>query len=257
MGLTATYDPILSRIRLAATALGATADHALVWRTTDNYITYTLIRGANPAAISGGGGVLNIDDYEFVPGVLLGYQIASYNAAGVLQASFTTTITQDLTAIWMKVPAAPFLNREVEASVRFPISRRARSSLFDVVGRTMPVAVSDIGSSREFTLQLRTESASDERDLDYLFASGEVLLLQRPAVMDQFPGGYFAHGDVSREPGPDAEFYMFPERRYWQVPLTEVAIPGPAVVGSAYTIASMLAEYATITAVLAGNATIA
>lgn len=248
MSLTATYDPVLGRIRLAGTALGVTADHALVWRSTDNFATFTPVRGANPVAVTGQ--LANVDDYEFEPGVPLTYQMTSYDAAGVQQASFTVGITQDLTEVWLKVPAAPFLNTTVTVVDHGEVTRRSRAGVFDVVGRPLPVSVGDVASSQAFTLYLLTQNGAAERNLDFLFASGEVVFLQLPSTVDYFPGGYYSVGSVSRVPT-----MRLSPRRVWTVPLTEVAEPGPAVVGSSYTWGSVVADYATWGDLIADNAT--
>lgn len=251
MSLSATYDPVLSRIRLSATLLGATATRCVFWRTTNGFVTYDTVRGGWPVTVTGQNAA--VDDYEFVPGVPLRYRVQSYtNADLTAVATYDVTITQDLDVAWLKVPAAPFLNQPVTVTERSDITRRSRSALFDVVGRTLPVMVGDVASSIAYTLELLTNTPAEERNLDYLFASGEVALLQLPSTVEHLPGGYFAVGDVSRKPTLRRS-----PRRIWSVPLTQVAAPGSAVIGSAYTISSMLAEYATISAVMAGNATIA
>jgi hypothetical protein len=248
--LTASYDPVLSRIRLAGTLLGASATYAVFERSDNGFVSSVVVRGGSHVTVTSQNAA--VDDYEWTPGATTTYRVTSYNVSNVQQAQTATSLVQDLTSVWLKVPAAPFLNAPVTVVDRSDITRRSRSGLFDVVGRTMPVMVGDVASSLAYTLQLLTETPAEERDLDYLFASGEVVFLQLPSTVEHFPGGYFTAGDVSREPT-----LRLSPRRVWTVPLTEVAIPGPAVVGSAYTIASMLAEYATISAVIADNATIA
>lgn len=250
MSLTATYDPVLSRIRLSATLLGATATRCVFWRTTNGFVTYDTVRGGWPVTVTGQNA--SLDDYEFVPGVPCKYRVQSYTNANLTAvATYDVTITQDLNVVWLKVPAAPFLNQPVTVGDRSPIRRRSRSGLFDIVGRTNPVMVGDVASSIGYDLELLTSTPGEERNLDYLFASGEVVFLQLPSTVEHFPGGYFSVGDVSREPTLRRS-----ARRIWSVPLTQVAAPDSSVVGSAYTISSMLAEYATVTAVMAGNATI-
>jgi hypothetical protein len=248
MTLAATYDPVLGRIRLAGTFLSP-AVYAVFDRTVDG-VRYTTVRGGARVDVSGQNA--NADDYEFPPGVPITYRLRAYSAADALLATSTATITQDLDRVWLKVPAAPVLNRPVIVVERSAVGRRARRGVFDVPGRTLPVVVGDLASGLEYTLQLLTATAAEERDVDYLFASGEIVLVQLPSTVEHFPGGYYSVGDVSRTPTT-----RLSARRIWEVPLTEAAAPGPEVVGSAYTIASMLAEYATVTAVIAGNATIA
>lgn len=249
MGLTATYDPVLSRIRLSATLLGATATRCVFWRTTNGFVTYHTVRGGFPVPVSGQNA--SIDDYEWEPGVPLKYRVQSYTDADLTGvATYDVTITQDLDVVWVKVPAAPFLNQPVIVSDRSAVRRRSRAGVFDVVGRTLPVAVGDIASSRAFTLELLTQTAADETNLDYVFASGEVVFLHLPSTVEHFPGGYYSVGDVERETTLRAS-----ARRVWSVPLTEVAAPGPDVIGPAYTWTSVLSDFATWNDVIAANAT--
>lgn len=248
MSLTATYDGVLSRIRLAATLLGATATYAVFERTV-NGVTYATLRGGGHVTVSTENA--GVDDYEWTPGVATTYRVTSYDAADVQQAQFTAVITQDLTAAWLKVPAAPYLNTAVTVVGRSEVTRKSRAGLFPVVGRSKPVMVGDVASSRSYTLQLLTQAPADESNMDYLFASGEVVFLQLPSTVTGLIGGYFAVGDVTWAPT-----IRLSTRRVWSIPLTEVAPPGADVIGSAYTIASMIAEYATIADVIADNATI-
>jgi hypothetical protein len=248
MALDATYDPVLSRVRLTATSLGASATYAVFDRTVDGGITYTTIRGGSAAQVTAQNAA--VDDYEFEAGVAITYRVRSYNVSDVLQQTFTDTITQDLSVVWLKVPAAPYLNTAVTVVDRSAVERKSRAGLFPIVGRTLPVMVGDVAGSQQFTLQLLTQTAADERDLDYVFVSGEVVFLHLPSTVEHFPGGYFAVGDVTRE-----TTLRLSARRVWSVPLTEVAKPGPAVVGPAYTWASAIAEYATWSDLIADNAT--
>lgn len=247
MSLTATYDGVLSRIRLAGTVLGASATYAVFDRTVDGGITYTTIRGGSHVAVTTQ--LANLDDYEWAPGVATTYRVRSYNVSNVLQATFTVAKTQDIPVPWLKVPAAPFLNMPCEIVDGGEVTRRSRAGVFDVVGRTNPVAVGDIASSLAYTLTLLTRTSTDERNLDYLFASGEIVQLQLPAGEDHVPDGYFSVGDVSR-----VRTLRRSRNRVWTVPLIQVAQPGADVIGSSYTWASVVADYASWTALIAANA---
>lgn len=247
------YDGTLSRLRISATALAATATTATVERSVSGIGLWSTVRGGTAVAVTGA--ACKLDDYEWPadPGAALNYRVTAYNAGGVQVDQVAALVAAPtLTAPWLKVPAAPYLNRTVAVVDRDDIARRARQGVFDVVGRSVPVVVGDVASGLTYTLRLLTETAADERDLDYVFASGELVFIQLPAGVEHFPGGYYAVGDTSRR----ATTQRSP-RRVWTVPLTEAAAPGVDVVGAAYTIASMLAEYATCSLVLAGNATIA
>ncbi|MDX3006742.1 hypothetical protein PWY87_34060 [Kribbella solani] len=252
MALTATYDPVLSRIRLSADLLGATATRCVFWRTTNGFVSYDTVRGGWPVTVNSQNA--SLDDYEWTPGVATTYRVQSYTAANLTAvATYDVTITQDLTSVWLKVPAAPYLNTPVQVLDRSEVTRRSRAGVFDVVGRSRPVMVGDVASSRSYTVQLLTESATEESNLDYLFASGEVVFVQLPSTVSYIPGGYFSVGDTASVPF-DKGGDVAPLRR-WSVPLTEVAAPGPAVIGPVYTWTSVLNDYPTWTALLAANAT--
>jgi hypothetical protein len=244
MALTLSYDPGLSRIQLALTGAGGTAVTALFDRSADGGVTYTTIRGASAVAIAGTNA--NANDYEFPVGRVITYRVRTYTAGGALVDTFTATTSQNLDQAWLKVPAAPYLNQPVTVVDRSEVTRRSRSALFDVVGRSFPVMVGDVASSVSYTLELLTEDVAARISLDYLFASGEVVFLHLPVLVEDLIGGYFAVGDVSNEPP-----LRLSKRRVWRVPLTQVAAPGPEVIGPAYTWASVLADYATWSGVLA------
>lgn len=248
MALTATYDPVLSRIQLAATLLGASATYAVFDRTTDGGITYTVVRGGTAAAVSSQNA--NLDDYEFPAGVATTYRVRSYNVSNVLQQTFTVAITQDLTDVWLKVPAAPFMNRKITVSSSGDRTRPARRAVFDIVGRSKATVVSDIRSSASHDLRIRTFTQAEEETLDYILSSGEILFFHLPLANNCMPDGYYSAGDVVwGPPGSRAK----PDRIF-TVPLIEANPPGPEVLASAYTWTSVLADYATWTTLLAANA---
>lgn len=246
MALTATYNSDLSRIRLAGTVLG-TSTYAVFDRTL-NGITYTTVRGGSDAPVTAS--TAHVDDYEFPVGVLITYRVRSYNASNVLQATFTTTITQALVDPWLKSVSRPYLNREIFAADASDVVHTNRTHTFPILGRSYPVAVTDVSSQRGYDLTVATLIKDEADVLRYMVTSGDILFLHAPADFP-VPGGYFVVGDVK-----EARQNLPWERRWFTLPLTEVAPPGADVVGTTYTIASMLAEYATITAVIADNATI-
>ena len=247
MALTATYDGALSRIELAGGSLGASATYAVFDRTL-NGITYTTVRGGTHVAVASG--VASVNDYEFPVDVPITYRVRSYNASDVLQATFTVAITQAQPDPWLKSVQRPFLNQQIDAADASDVTHLNRSQVFQIVGRSGGVAVTDIGAGLAYELTVTTFTSGDAADLRYLVTSGDILFLHTPADFP-VPGGYYTVGDV-RETRQTLPW----ERRWFTLPLTQVAQPGPEVIGTTYTIASMLAEYATITDVIADNATI-
>jgi hypothetical protein len=244
MGLTATYDPVLSRIRLAGTVLGATGTKVMVTRSTNGGLSFDVVRGGFDAPYSGGS--FNVDDYEFPAGVPIQYKMVT------LDHTYTATITQDLDSIWMKVPAAPFLNRKITVRSVTEIKRAARQQVFPIVNRDNPVITSDRRTAPEFGMEIRTFGPAEEFDMEYLLATAEIIFIHLPYDETCMRGGYYGVGDVTwKAPNSTSG------DRIWSLPLTTGAAPPPDVVGSTYTCLALVADYATCSAVVAGNATCA
>lgn len=159
----------------------------------------------------------------------------------------TSTIVPVLDRVWLKSLTRPFLNRPVTVVGFTDPSRPARSTEHDVVGRTNPVARNDLRSSRRWTVDLYTKTASDAQTLDFLLASGDVMLLHVPRGAD-VPGGYVQIKDTGQR-HPDGR--VRGAARVFTLPLVEVAPPGPDVAATIGTWTSVLAGYADWNAVLA------
>lgn len=162
----------------------------------------------------------------------------------------TSSITPSLNdQFWLKVPARPFLNRPVTVLDFSDIERPDRGGLFDVVGRSMPVAVTDVATSRRYTLTLSTNTPTAASDLDLVIASGDLLFLHAPPSCP-VPTGYWKCGQLTQ-----SRRTVRGVRRYFDLPLTEVAAPAPDVSGSTSTWATVLATYATWQDVLNAHTT--
>jgi hypothetical protein len=162
----------------------------------------------------------------------------------------TTNITPTLTSAWFKVPARPSLNTPVTISWDGSITRPSRTGLFDVLGRTAPVAVTDVQGSRRLTLTFITATVEEANDLDRRLSSGEPVFIQAPTPDASVPTLYAVLGDISMtRPANTAK------RRYFSVPLTEVAAPGATVYSDTYTYADVIADYVSYATVISGVAT--
>lgn len=247
MSLTATYHDDRGRVRLAASSLGATATYAVFDRTVDG-ITYTTVRGASETPVVSQAAVM--DDHEFPANLEVTYRVRSYNASDVLQQTFTTTITVTLDVVWVKIPAAPVLNRTITVTEVGDVTRPARGTVFPVVGRTFPVSVSAVRGSRQFSIEVMTVGGSETDNFDLMLMSGQTIFLHVPTDFP-VPSLYASVGDVGIVQGAKGD-----EARFFTLPLTEVAAPDASVIGSSYVIQNVINDYATITAMIADNATI-
>lgn len=240
MSLSATLDPILSRVRLAGTALdeGTTA----LFERSKNNLYWTTVRGGSAVSISGSD-TADLDDYEFVPNAVNYYRVTAGSDV------FTTTITPSQSGVWFKSITRPFLNRAVEVVDYNDISRPARNGVFEVIGRSYPVAVTDVRSSRRWTYEVKTETVVDADALELVFASGDPLYVQTDGVHD-IPGGYVVVEDMTR-----SRFGHRSTRRHFTLPVIEVAPPASDVVGATSTWETLVAEFGTWADVLAAFGT--
>ena len=108
---------------------------------------------------------------------------------------FAGTITPAIGGVWLKSIARPFLNRQVVVVDYSDVERPSRAGVFDVVGRSLPVSVSDVRGSRRWTLEVLANTLDAADDLDLLLASGDTLLVQVPAGSG-VPAGYVEVGDT-------------------------------------------------------------
>jgi hypothetical protein len=240
MTLTPTYDSQLNRVKLNCTSLGA-AVSAIVSRSTDQ-IVWTTVRGGGNVVITSGT-MAEISDYEFVNGVINYYKVDPNTGADQ-----TANITPSFTQLWLKSVARPFLNmsftlHEIVSAIR----RKSRNGVFEVIGRTLPVGVTDVRLGRNYTLMLVTETAQQASDLDLLLASGDILFLHPPTDWLIPKGHYIMPGDY------EEGLRWTTTWRVWQIPVEEIAAVGSDVVGSTATWTTVTSTYATWADVVAAH----
>ena len=232
----------------------AVPSYATVDRTTDG-VTYTVVRGASEVGVTTGCELEQIvDDYEFPVGRAVTYRVRSFTGDDAVVTTTTCVITVDLDRVWLKSIGRPFLNRVVDCVLNpTPIVRRARNGIFPIVGRSFPVASTDLRGSREVVAQVVTRTTDEREDMDLLLASGDPIFVQTPLAYP-LPTMYAVVGDTA-EQRPVRNRLCDADWRLWDLPLTEVAAPGPDVVGSTSTWQTVVNTYATWADVLAAHTT--
>lgn len=182
-------------------------------------------------SISGDIAVAN--DYEAPLGIPVQWRVTLTDPAGVLRMSFDSdpvTLAAEVTDVWLKDPGLP--QRSVKITVATPMptwTTQARQGVNQVRGRRLPVVLSDVRGGRTGDLTVVTETTADREALDWVLASGAVLLLQWPPGWGE-QDMYVSVGDV--QAAPVVEYAEFHDRT-WVLPLTEVDRPIGGVTGSA------------------------
>lgn len=171
-------------------------------------------------------------------------------------ADYTGTDTASVTPVvawnefWLKNPSRPGNNIKVCITEIGDITRPARTARFDVLGRTVPVAVSDLAGGRQFDLSIDVLGNGAADDMDNRLASGDPMYLQAPGPNDDCPTLYFVCGDVVRsrdaKGSPSHTFH---------IPVFEVAAPGSTIAGATYLWSDVVATYVDWNAEIAANAT--
>lgn len=215
-----------------SSTLGNDAGHALdysIQTTASNAGTQTFVVTGGAAAISRG-------------------MVVALSATAYL-VERTANITPALDGVWIKSLRRPFLNRQVTVLDYSDIERPGRVGVFEVLGRSTPVAVTDVRGSRRWTMMILAEDETEATALDTMLLSGDLQFVHVPGDC-RVPGGYVVVGDTTeRKTRPHAV------RRHFDLPLTEVAAPGPNVVGTLSTWQTVISNYATWADLIADKAT--
>lgn len=172
--------------------------------------------------------------------------------------TLTADITPQLDTLWLKSVERPFLSRPVVWRTVPDITIGTRNALFAVEGRTDPVAVTQAAGPFSYPLEVITVSEDEQRDLELLLLSGDVLYVHAPASCAGGPRTMYAvvSGDVPIRPAPTgARSGPVLAHRIFTVPLTRCVPPGPDVFGSTATWQTVLTAYATWADVLAAHPT--
>lgn len=155
-------------------------------------------------------------------------------------------------ATWLKVITRPSQNTPVVVTGVGDPTRPQRVGVFEVKGRTMPVAVTDLAGSRQLSITIKVEGAAEVAAMDSRLASGQIIFLQPPDQSGDVPTMYAAiTGMVQRKAVKRSPLF----RRYFDLDLTEVAAPAPTVTGITITWADVIATYPTWADVIAAKAT--
>lgn len=212
----------------------------IVERSTDQ-INWTVVRGGLDVGIAGTS--FAVDDYEFIPGVINYYRISLVEPeSGVIFDSDTTSITPVITSVWLKSIYHPFLNRQIDILRDFDkVSRGFRGNVYDVIGRSLPVAVTDLRQSREWTLEICVHGDQNASAVDIMLASGDPLFLHIPSDSNlPIPSMHIA---VNQNASMLKRAYS--DTRIWTLPFREIAAPDASIVGATATWQTVLNLYGT------------
>jgi len=172
-------------------------------------------------------------------------------------ATFEDSITPVLDQVWLKSIKYPFLNRPVDCPNYGDKTRTFRGGVFDVQGRSMPIAVTDLKRSKAWTMTILTHTLEEARDMDLILAANQVMFVHVPCEdvdgcgpVAAVPGGYVVTLDTVEH-----RTIAGSRTREWILPLREVVQPSAEIVGATMIWRTVLNTYGSWEALTASNPT--
>lgn len=229
------YDDQRGRVRISAFTFAPTVTEVLVRRRRLGG-KWEDVRGGSVSVFDG---VMSrpVDDYEFPAGVDVEYGIEGLDDQDRVIQSATVKRLAVGDVAWLKFVANPQLNRRIDLVKWGATQRSSRQDIYEVIGRSDPVVVTDVHSSRRVPIEIITHSPEETEDLDEALKEGHPIFLQIPAGL-QLRTMYASVGDYSCEP-----LRLSSPRSRWTLPLTEVSPPPFTLSGSTATYATVLADH--------------
>lgn len=242
MELSLTYLNDFGRIQIELINILGNVSYVTVERSTDG-ITWETVRGGS--SVSPDTGTATHYDYEFPSGVEITYRVKTFSGTDVELDTLSDVITVNLESVWLKSVEFPFLNRPVVVIDWSPVQRQFRGGVFPVIGRSLPVAVTDLRGSRKYTLETVVQTPDAARDIDYLLASGGSVFVHVPGHCD-VPQMYAIVEGASSE----SRAALRSQRRIITLPLMEIAKPKLSIVGAMSEWQTLLATFGTWEAII-------
>ncbi len=200
------------------------------------------VRAANPVRPLGGTAFAY--DYEVPLGVATRYE--AHNGTSTITS---TPVTVSTDRVWLKNPGRPGLNLPVRLAEIPARERPRRQVVFEPLGRSDPIVVSDVLSTARgrvrFVTLTDTEADSLLRSLD----STTVALLQIPG--NRFASRYLVLGRTTEAPVAGKRWV---QSTSWDTEWIEVAYPPGGQFGDLNSYAAVREAYPTYAALRAGEA---
>lgn len=206
--------------------------HYGVWRVRDDG-ALTAIRGesGDMTAVPITGDLAVASDYEAPLGVPIQYSVRVYTGSDYLRATSRAVSIPEppVTDIVVKDPTQPVRSSTLTVDTVPDWARSARQGIHQISGRTTPIVVTDVRTSRTGTMTIVTATRDDITRLWWLLSSGNTLLIQWPST--------WGEQDVYVQVGDVTETHILRWAKYqdrtWTLPLIEVDRPIGGLVGSA------------------------
>jgi len=252
---TATFDPAWATVRLVV-------DGSL-WSSAVDHVTITrLITGSPDVPVRGVqslavvGGTFVGSDPEAPLGSTVSYRVDGYLAAVFVQsATIAVNTTGAANGLWVKVPGDPSATLKANLRAISDITSPTVGGVYQIVGGgavSQTVASWSGVESDQGSVSVSVEHPTGTGRLRAALGAARVLLLQPVGSTDLDAGFYFVDNVTRSNPAQIEAF----SQRWFNLGVQRVGIPagdGQGIPG--WTCAAVLDTYATITIMLAAQAT--
>lgn len=235
--LVGTLDAPNTRVSVALSWTSAPVPATATIQRVDGSGTVLAVRGAELATLVAGAWVG--DDFEAPLDEPFYYVATSTDRPGVSLLSATYNMPSN-GATWLKHPGRPFLNTKVEVAQAPDWTRPVTQGVFDVLGRSAPIAVTMRRSSPRGDLTLNTTDDAGRAALLALLDDGSPLYLQTPDG-NGVGSVYVSVGEVTEA---RLTHIGTTQARRWTLPLTVIDRPVGGVLAAGNSWADVLASYA-------------
>jgi hypothetical protein len=229
----ATAPPSFTDQQGAANTAGANGETHLSWRTAAETNLNTFSSGVSVWT----GGAAAVSKARLI-------QIPVRPFTDQATTSYTPVFpSPNVNPYWLMNPARPGQNIRVEITGFSELNQDGRTGIFEIVGRSYPVTVSDIMKSNSFEFTIDAPTKAQAKEIAGRIALGDPMFLLVPDPNSDIDTFYFTATSLKRSldaPGGS-----------WSITVSarEVAQPAPAVYGSTYIWNDVVTNYATWTAV--------
>lgn len=213
---------------------GASAESQVIWRTDSTANVQTIASGVS----SWSGGSAAISKSRLM-----------YMAPRAFTDQATTSLTpvlpnKNTRPYWLMNPGRPGQNLRVEITGFAEYNQAGKTGIFEILGRSVPVVVTDIMQSETFSFDIDAPTKTQAKEIAQRLALGETMYLLSGDSSNDVDTVYFSTLSLKRK--PDAL------RSSWTITVEArvTGQPAPAVYGSTYTWADVVADYASWTALV-------